>query len=188
MSKKVVVVPGEFLTVEEEFSPGKNTLEDGEGNIYSSKVGETEFNEDRREVEVREKTREISRLTIGSVLYGRVKLVKDSMVLVEALFAEKNGKEVIPHMPSATLMVSRVSRDYVKSLRDEFKAGDIIKAKVVEVTTFSIELSTAFPEYGVLKAFCSKCRNPLNQHGKELKCLKCGSNEKRKTSADYVLK
>jgi exosome complex component CSL4 len=85
-------------------------------------------------------------------------------------------------------MVSRVDTGFVKVLSEKFKIGDIVKARVDEIYPFGLELSTADPSLGVVKAFCAKCRQPLHLFGAMLKCLSCGATERRKISSDYVLK
>ncbi len=182
---KEFVVPGEFLTVEEEYSPGKNTFEDEEGNIYSTKVGEKDFDNKEREVSIKEKNAVNDLIEVGSIVIGKVVLMKDSFMLLEILNIEKNGKKQISVFNSARLRISNVCRSHVNELRDEFRRGDLVKAKVVEKNKFGIEVSTVEREFGVIKAFCSKCRQSLSLFGETLKCSKCGSIEKRKLSAEF---
>lgn len=188
MEKEQLVFPGDFLTVEEEYSSGKNTFEDSGGKIYSAKTGITQYNQKERSVSILEKNRKILTVDVGTIVYGRVMFVKESVVVIAILKTEKEGVERIPFLSSAQLLVSNVSHDYVDSLKDEFKIGDLIKAKVIKITKYSIELSTKFSELGVIKAFCSKCRKPLGLYGQELKCNSCGSVETRKVSSDYSVK
>lgn len=177
--------PGEFLTVEEEFISGTNTFEDDEGNIYSTKVGSKEFDEKEREVSVKEKNPSNDLLELGSIIIGRVALIKESFVALDILSAEKNGKQLICSFPSAKLMVSKVARFHVNNLRDEFRTGDFVKAKVINISKYGIDVTTTYPELGVIKAFCSKCRSQLSLFDKTLKCVKCSSIEKRKLSSEF---
>jgi exosome complex component CSL4 len=186
--KQKIVLPGEFITVEEEFEAGRNAYEDKDGKVFSAKIGVTEFDEKNRNVSVKEAKRKCIPIDFGTIVIGRVILVKDSVVIISIGEAEKNGEKRIPVHSNAQLLVSNVSRDYVKSLRNEFRIGDIVKAKVVKVTKHSIDLTTSFPEFGVIKAFCTKCRNALQLFGRQLKCTKCGAVEKRKISTEYLLK
>jgi len=186
--EKKLVVPGDFLTVEEEFASGKNTFDDEDGNIFSAQTGTLEFNELEREVRVEEKTRKIQVLDRGSIIFGSIARVKDSFAFVNILSAEKDGVERIPLMNSAALRVSDVARGFVKDLKEEFKIGDIIKAKVSNISKHSIDLTTVFPELGVVIAYCVNCRKPLHLAGTQLKCIFCGGNERRKISNDYLIK
>jgi len=182
---KDIVVPGEFLTVEEEYAPGKNTFEDTEGNVYSTKVGTTDFDNKEREVSIKEIIPLNEVIEPGSILIGRVGLIKESFLVLDILDAEKNNvKQVFP-FASAKLMISRVAKFHIKELRDEFRTGDLVKAKVINITKYGIDITTSYPELGVIKAFCSKCRNQLNLSDRTLKCMKCGSIEKRKLSTEF---
>jgi len=88
----------------------------------------------------------------------------------------------------AMLPIRNVSRQYVESLRDNFRIGDLIKAKIARAGPLGIDLTTAEPGLGVIKAFCTRCRHPLHLFGRTLKCLGCGHTERRKVSKDYLLK
>ena len=188
MKKKKIVVPGEMLATAEEYVAGPNTFESNQGDILAVTVGEPLFDEANREVDVKTESRQVLPLETGSIVLGTVDLVKESAVIIYLFEAEKKGvKRVLPETRAA-LMVSKVSRDYVKDLHDFFKMGDIVKAKVIKLTPYAIDLATDSPDFGVVKAFCTKCKQPLHLFGNQLKCISCGQQEKRKFSKDYQLK
>ncbi|MFH1256905.1 MAG: exosome complex RNA-binding protein Csl4 [Candidatus Diapherotrites archaeon] len=188
MEKKQLVVPGEFLGIEEEFVGGKNTFEDGNGNVLSECIGVPEFDHKRREVKVKKISKEVKPLEPGSIAYGKVALVKEQSVLIELFKAEKNNEPRTILNTFASLPVFNVSQGYVKFLSDMFRVGDIVKAGVVTVTNYGIDLNTKDKSFGVVKAFCVKCRKPLHMIGEQLKCPCCGRTEPRKISSDYMLK
>jgi exosome complex component CSL4 len=66
-----------------------------------------------------------------------------------------------------------------------FRAGDIVRAKVIGVQREPIQLSTVGRDLGVLVALCSRCRTVLNREGNRLRCPECGSLESRKLTNDY---
>jgi len=174
---KKVVLPGEFLSTEEEFEPGKNAFE-SDGNIYSGSLGSLETDSKAKEISVRPA---VERHVVGkgSVLLGRVSLVKENSVMVELCKDPDNKAPIISH-GMAMLPVRNVSRDYVEHLRDCFKVGDLVKVKVSKILPNGIDVATNEPDLGVVKAFCSRCRRPLEAFGQGLKCLSCGSTETRK--------
>ena len=186
--KQKLVFPGEFLTVEEEFMPGNNTFEDENGKIFSTKIGLAEFDEKSRKVSVKEKHALAKMLDKGSIVFARVSLIKESNVMVSIVSAEHNGEQRIIPFSNASIYIANASSEFVRNLSGMFRVGDIIKAKVLEVTKYSIELSTNEPELGVLKAFCSKCRQPMILFGATLKCINCANNENRKIASNYSLK
>ncbi|MFH0714963.1 MAG: exosome complex RNA-binding protein Csl4 [Candidatus Diapherotrites archaeon] len=178
--KDSLVFPGQFLGVEEEYMPGKNAYVDEDGRVFSQAVGISEFDEQNHEVNVQKVSKPVIPIDIGSNVVGKVSIVKENMVVVEIINAEKSGVPRKILQRSASIMISRASPMYVKTLDDLFKIGDLVKAKVVEVSHYGVELSTSDPSMGVLKAYCSNCRFPLEELDGNLKCPDCGSLEKRK--------
>lgn len=183
-----LVMPGQFLSTEEEFMPGTNAFSDDNGRVSADSVGIPEFNLLKHEVDVKKKSRTVKVAGIGSLVLGRIMLVKDNLVVLELLTAESNGEERRLLQSSGTIMVSRVSNNYVKRLSDEFRVGDLVKAKIVESNTYGIELSTNEQSLGVVRAYCVNCRQELGLFSGKLKCTNCGSLEFRKISVDYSLK
>lgn len=186
--EKKSVSPGEVIAVAEEFEAGKNTFEDEEGNIASTLSGTALYNEQEREVSVAKKGHKAISLDVGAIVLGRVALVKKDVVVLFMFDARKNGERRVIPASNAAIGISKVSQEYVRSLEDNFKLGDIVKAEVWEVTRYSTEILTNKPELGVVKAFCTSCRQPLYLFQGKLKCLQCGKLETRKVSTDYVLR
>ncbi|MFH0970185.1 MAG: exosome complex RNA-binding protein Csl4 [Candidatus Diapherotrites archaeon] len=152
MSRKIVF-PGERLTVEEEYAPGYHAFSDEDGNVSSSIVGEASFDEESREVHVNPTRNQHVSIDVGTIVYGRVALVKDAVVILSIGRAEKNGEKRAIHDASAVLGVARASRDFIRSLKEHYKIGDIVKAKVSSITPYSIEVSTNEKGFGVI---CSR--------------------------------
>lgn len=142
--------PGDILTVEEEYAPGINTLTDDEGNVLSTVVGDADFDEDAREVHVTPSPRQKRVIEVGSIVVGRVSLVKNAVVLLSLGYATKDGRTQRLTDATAALNIARVSKEFIRSLSDYFKIGDFVRAKVVGVTAYSIEVSTADPGLGVI--------------------------------------
>ena len=185
--KKKVASPGEFLSTEEEFIPGKNTFEEN-GEIFSGSTGLVVEDLKSKEISVKPASEPV-KIRPGSVVFGRVDVVKDSSVLIEMQNVYGSNKKVFTSS-FAVLPVRNVSRDYVERLRDFFKVGDLVKAKVAKIlpgNNIDLETSSS-PDFGVIKAFCSRCRKPLYLFGSSLKCTSCGNTEGRKISNDYLLK
>lgn len=183
---KNLALPGDFLSTEEEFVAGKNAF-DSDGNIYSCSAGTIEADSKTKEISVKP-AKEMHAVMPGSIVVGRVDFVKENAVNVE-ICNVAGGERLVISQSAACLPVRNVSREYVEKLRDCFRTGDLIKARVAKVLPGNnIDLETNYPEFGVIKAFCSRCRQPLHLFGPSLKCLRCGSTERRKISRDYLLK
>lgn len=140
---KKIVHPGQRLTVEEEYEPGTNTFTDDEGNVISSTAGHAEFDEDARAVHVHNAHHNAKGIEIGTIVVGRISMVKDAVALLTIGFAEKNGQRRQIFDSTGAIGVARASRDFVRSMHDLFQVGDFVRAKVSNVTPYSIELMTA---------------------------------------------
>jgi exosome complex component CSL4 len=186
--KKKLVFPGQALATAEEFSPGKNAFEDESGEVKAASVGQSEFKSEEREVDVAKKGRNVLPLKRGDTVYGGVVMVKNDFVIIEIFKAEWNGTPKVFNDSRAVLVIRNASRGYVESMNELFKLGDILKAEVTQVTKYSTEISTEQGPFGVIKAFCSKCKQPLQMFQEQLKCTGCGNVESRKVSQDYILR
>lgn len=189
MSK--LVYPGSFLGTEEEFLPGENCFEQSNG-IYSDSVGKEKFDFEEKVVNVKKFSPNVSMLSTGNMVHAVVVLVKEQaciMEIVEMYDPNNPQKKVVSGSKSSVLPVFSVMNSYVKFMSDYFKIGDIVKARVDKISPTGIELETkSNPGLGVIMAYCVSCRQALKLVEGELKCSNCGSNERRKISADYALK
>src|SRR3989338_9202740 len=166
MSK--IVVPGEILASELEFEKGKNVFVDDESNLKAEILGASSFDNEEIKVSVKSlKAQE--RIRRNDFVLASVLIVKEKMVI--------HGRAVLP--------VAEVSTDFIDDLKTQYKIGDVIRAKVVEVTPFQIKISTKDKDLGVIKSRCTKCKTHLNLFNNNLKCISCGSNEERKVSSEY---
>jgi exosome complex component CSL4 len=180
-----LVFPGSVLCTEEEFAPGSNAFSDETGNIISTAVGEPVFDSKKRIVTIERRTRSILPIQPGSVLVGKVVLVKDNAAVIEPISSQKNGMEVVHPNSTVAIPVSRMDRAFVESAKQKFKAGDIVVGLVERVERWGIDLNTSSTQFGVLKAFCTRCRSPMRLEGRQLKCTKCGNAEFRKIASSY---
>lgn len=180
-------MPGEHIVSEEEYSATKNVFA-RDGEIYSNSVGVPEFDFDQRKVRVKA-IKEIKGLKKGDIVLARVLFKRKNMVGVEILSVESREKErIVFPKKQAVILIRDVSNKFVKNLDNEFKIGDIIRAKVVLNEKFAVNLKTNEPGLGVIKAVCFKCRETLKKSNGFLYCTKCKSREYRKISSEYILK
>ncbi len=188
MDKKLVF-PGTFLSAGEEYLAGHNAFENHDGNVYSAVVGSPVFDNDQKVVNVVSHANDLKLIDAGTIVFGKIELVKDSMIFVEVLEAHNNGEPRKVNGASAVLAVFNVQNSYVDSLSDLFKVGDIIKARVMGVNAFNIELETkSSPSFGIVKGYCAKCRVPIKMLDNGFKCPQCAMAVSRKFSSDYLVK
>ena len=175
--------PGEVVAVEEEFSKGENTFEEN-GEILADSMGEAKEDAKRKTISVL-KQKKIVPISLGATVFGVVSLVRANSVSIEISSLNSKIERQALGGSYAMLPVRNVSRDYIEDLKQEFKIGDFVKAKVAEAKPWGTDLRTNEDNLGVVKAFCSKCRHPLQLSGRGLKCTNCGNSETRKISSEY---
>ncbi len=179
-----MVLPGDFVANEEEFMPGFGTYAE-EGIVYSSNIGDLEKDMKKREVRIKVKTRIPLFFKRGSVVYGVVAKVSENIAIVDISPARVGQFYYIPRPVTHVLPISEVRRGFVRDMRDEFRTGDVIKAKILAVEKHSVTLTTRASDLGVVKAFCTQCRHPLVLEKGKLVCKNCGNVERRKISVEY---
>ncbi|MFA4982763.1 MAG: exosome complex RNA-binding protein Csl4 [Candidatus Micrarchaeia archaeon] len=179
MDKKLVV-PGDFIGIEEEYLPGAGTFADNE-KVYAALTGE--ISDKDRTLAVQQK-RPWKALAPGMVILGRVENISEPIALVSVMVggAEIRFSETNDY---AVLHASMIKRGYVKNVRDEYKVGDIIRAKIVDMRNGELRLATDSDELGAIKAFCPKCRHGMKVESGILKCEDCEWKDNRKIAKDY---
>ncbi len=179
--KGEVVLPGDEIATSEEYIAGAGTYEE-DGKIISSQVGTVEYNDDELIVSTKP-LNPVVEIERGDIVLGVVTMVRDTMVVIDIKKVEGKDREIAGDT-SGTIHVSKASQAYVKDLKKEFKIGDYVRAKVIQAKP-SVQLTTGYPEYGVVKALCSKCRGPMVRKGTMVYCPNCERTETRKISSMY---
>lgn len=179
-----ILFPGDFIANEEVFLSGDGTFSD-DGKVKSAIIGTPIEDMRRREVRVSTQMITPAHYRRGDTVIGSVEKVFENVAFIKLipLTAGKHrfGSVSIP----VVLRISEIRPGFVKSLSNEIKPGDIIRARIVDINPFSMSLSIKGRQYGVIKAFCSKCRHPLEMRGSTLVCPQCGWRERRKVAEDY---
>lgn len=180
MDKKFVV-PGDFIGTEEEYLAGEGTFSENE-RIYSTITGESGEAEKKLSVA---QAKPLRALAIGTVIIGTVENVVEPIALVSmkvGLGGEHRFGETDEY---AVLHASMIRKGYVKNVRDEYKIGDIIRAKIVDKRNGEFRLSTDADDLGAIKAYCAKCRHAMKVESGILQCEDCGTKDNRKIAKDY---
>lgn len=178
------VLPGDILGVSEEFIPGYGVYEE-KGKVYSSITGIANLDFERKRAFVEPLTDIPPIPKLGDIVICEVTGIKEKMAMVEIIALKKNPRRALAVSPMARIYISQTSRKYVTDISHEFKEGDLVRAKVVNVKKTPIELSTVGENFGVIRAYCSKCKTPLEKKNNKLECPRCGNVELRKTASDY---
>ncbi|OYT27208.1 MAG: hypothetical protein B6U97_02145 [Candidatus Altiarchaeales archaeon ex4484_96] len=180
MEKDKVLI-GEYIGTIEEFVPGKGTFAE-DGKIYSAIIGEVELDKANQTVRVKGKT--IPELEVGQVVFGEIVNIRRNNITV--IVKRIRGFDL--EMDEKTsLYVSNIADKYVEKAEDLFGIGDIIEGEIIRIHGGMVSLTTK-GGYGVVLAFCKRCRHRLEKTDKykdKLICPNCAHEEKRKIAADY---
>lgn len=177
----MAAVPGKLLGTEEELMAGANTVQDG-SDIYAAVVGREDAKD--KVAKVRQAVLVPTALRQGDVVIGRIEEIFEPVALVSVGLArdERSRTRQISLPGYAVLHASRVRNGYVKNIHDEVKIGDILRARVEELKKEDVALTIKDDELGVIMAFCTQCRGPMERKGELFYCAACDASEKRKTA------
>ncbi len=180
-----IVLPGDYLGVIEEYFPGDGVKEEN-GELYAIRAGTVVIDGDRMEISVEPLTDTPPLPKVGDVVIGQVIEVKPQTAIVQIIRIEgrENDREVATSK-LAGIHISQVDEGYVEGMLNEFRIGDMVRARVIAAEKSPIQLSTKGPDLGVIYALCTRCRTPLVRRGDKLVCPRCGHVETRKLSSMY---
>ena len=176
-----MVLPGDQIAVAEEFEPGEGTYERN-GLVFASTPGVLQLDEQSRVARVRP-FNPPAELQVGDIVYGVVDDIRGMMATATVNAIHGRARQISGET-EGTIHISNVSEEYTEDIRDMYHLGDVIRAKVIQ-TKPSVQLTTAEPDLGVVKALCGQCRGPLELRGRDLFCPRCERTERRKTARDY---
>lgn len=162
--------------------PGPGTHDDGT-NIIATRIGAFRIEPNERRAIVEPATSVPAALGVGDYVIGEVTMIKPAMAGVEVLAVEGHRRVVVGDT-NGTLHVSKIARRYVRDVANEYRLGDVLRARVLSVKP-SVQLSTEDPQTGCIKALCLRCRFGLHKVGKALECPNCGRRETRNMAPDY---
>ncbi len=175
------VLPGDEVAIAEEYMSGEGTYEQ-DGKVYSSTVGELDLDPKEKVARVVLDNPPVV-LREGDVVLAQVTDAKPAMAIVTIVQQEGRDREVSSET-LASVHVSKLSSSYVEDAGDVVRPGDIIRGLVIQAEP-SVQLSTAGPHFGVVRAVCGVCKNPLEKKGRGLYCERCERTENRKLADDY---
>jgi len=180
-----IVLPGDSIASTLEYLPSFGTYSD-EDNIRSSSIGYPELIKTERVARVNILTKIPKIQQKGTYTYGVISNINDTKAMIDLISIDSNKFRLIAPGETAILRVENVRRGFVKSMRNEFKIGDIVKVKIINVSKTGVDLTTDEKELGVVKAYCSKCRSEMQRVDSfKVKCSNCGWVETRKLSSKY---
>ncbi len=181
------VYPGDPLCTIEEFAPGDGVYVDEDGIVRAAVVGVVRVDYTSRRIWVEPAPLKPRMPRKGRSVYAHVYGVPREDLALARIFADER---MVPYNGyfNGVIHISQASDRMLKSIYEAVKPGDIVKAAVLSPQP-PYMLSLKKPQDGVVLAFCSRCGSPLYRvPGRPLLvCLKCGNEEQRKVSPNYLL-
>lgn len=183
MAERKTVEPGTPLAYSEEAVPGPGTFDDG-SQIRAAVYGTEEMDPKTMTLSVRAAGRSVASIEKGDIIVGQVSYIKpETLASVKVLAVRgKEGRSLLQQV-EATLHIGKIDSRYVKSVDDEYRTGDFIRAKVIG-TKGGPQLATDKPDLGVIRAF-GPSGNQLVRDGNRLKDPETGQVFHRKLASDY---
>ncbi len=182
MTKDKIMLPGDQVSTSEELLPGEGTFEE-DGIIRATRVGTYYVDERHRQAIIKPLSSIPVELKRGDIVLAQVNSVRSNMIIAQVIHVIGKDRPISGDT-NGTLRVSEISNAYVKDPTTEYAPGDIIRAKITQVSP-SVQLATKDRDLGSIKSVCTKCRYPLYKKDNYLKCDNCGNKERRRTAEDY---
>lgn len=174
------VFPGTYLANSEE-AIAKDGVYEHDHQLFSAKFGKVM--REGNELSVISK-KEVKHVQKGQIVYGIVFDVLEQIILLKIEPLAKGRERFVPTFELAAIHISQIKNSFIENLRDEVKKGDIVRARVIETSPL-VTLTIKENELGIVKAFCQRCRTPMNLNGKLLICPYCKATSFRKVSSLY---
>ena len=174
--------PGTPLAYSEELLPGSGTFDDGT-QIRAAVYGTEHIDPETMAVTVRPAGRGVASIEKGDIVVGQVTYIKpEALASVKILAVRgKEGRSLLQSL-EGTLHASKIDARYVKYVDDEYRGGDVIRAKVIGLKG-GPQLATDRPDLGVVKAWHDGVA--LVRDGNKLKDPETGEVFHRKLASDY---
>lgn len=178
-----LVEPGTPLAFSEELLPGPGTYDDGT-QIRAAVFGTQHVDPETMAVSILPAGKAAASIERGDIIVGQVTYIKpEALASVKVISVRgKEGRSFLSPV-EATLHASKIDTRYVKFVDDEYKTGDVIRAKVISLKG-GPQLATDKPDLGCIKAWSSE-GVPLVLEGRKLKDPETGQVHIRKLASDY---
>lgn len=183
MTSEKLLEPGTPLAYSEELLPGAGTYDDGT-QIRAAVYGQQAIDPETMTVSVHPAGKAVATIERGDIIVGQVTYIKpEALASVKILAVRgKEGRSLLTPV-EATLHASKIDSRYVKFVDDEYKTGDLIRAKVISLKG-GPQLATDKPDLGCVKAWSSDGVG-LVLEGRKLKDPETGQVHARKLASDY---
>jgi len=182
-TSKRIVTPGDIIGVEEEFMPIDGIYIDENSYLRSQYVGVLQ-------IDVYKKYASVKKINVkgvmpkqGDIVEGVVTSMSDDLAFIGIYMVNEQYFKIPVY--TGILHISQVSVEFINSLYDAVRLGEVIRAKIIN-NYYPFQLSIKDPKLGVIASYCSVCGSILYKKNDKLICYRCGNVEKRKISSFYI--
>ncbi|HUR25808.1 MAG TPA: exosome complex RNA-binding protein Csl4 [Candidatus Thermoplasmatota archaeon] len=178
-----ILEPGTPLAYSEELLPGPGTYDDGT-QIRAAVFGSQHIDPDTMAVSVVPAGKGVVSIERGDIIVGQITYIKpEALASIKILAVRgKEGRSLLQSL-EGTLHASKIDARFVKYVDDEYRGGDLVRAKVIQIKG-GPQLATDKPDLGCIKAW-SRDGVPLVREGNKLKDPETGEIHHRKLANDY---
>ncbi|MCD7781384.1 MAG: exosome complex RNA-binding protein Csl4 [Methanosphaera sp.] len=180
---KSIVLPGDKLCSYEEYIPSDWTYVE-DGYIKASIYGVVVVDNVNKTISVRNNNVP-NHISKNDIIIGYVSEVRQQKILVTIKQINGQDRDLVAEY-KGYVHISKASGDYVSSMHELYKIGDIICARVVTLLGYDyVELATNEDELGTIKAMCTNCRKFMKYYDNHRLICECGKVDSRKISNKY---
>jgi exosome complex component CSL4 len=177
------ILPGDRIASIEEFEAGKNTYV-SDGTVRSTAVGTRNYDFKKRLAKI-DKINAPMLPKIGDIVVGYIEMLFGSMMSVRILYIDQK-QSIAGFSAIASARINASGRERDRRTRIIFRAGDIIRGRIISLLNSSIHITIDEKEFGVMYALCFNCGgDTVRVNNNNIKCIECGVNEDRKLTIDY---
>lgn len=179
--------PADELGDEIEYAAGEGAYSEDD-RVKAALCGKKKIDAASRTISIKPAFNTPIKIKEGLELYGMVENVAETHAAIRLTY-DRDGKERYDLSNDYSMLRIedvKAPGQYIKSMRDALKAGDIVRVKVLKIKRGGIDVTMRGEGLGVIKAYCSKCREPLALKGNRLFCSKCNKHEMRKLGSPYI--
>lgn len=183
MSEHKIVEPGTALAYSEELLAGPGTYDDGT-QLRAAVYGVPHTDPKSMTLSVVPAGKAVAAIEKGAIVVGQVSYIKPE-ALASVRIVGVRGKEAasLLQVVEGTLHIGKIDQRYVARIDDEYRCGDVIRAKVIGIKG-GPQLATDKPDLGCLRAFSPE-GNLLIRDGNRLMDPETGASYTRKMAEDY---
>lgn len=182
MSERKIVEPGTPLAYSEELLAGVGVYDDGT-QLRAAVYGIPHTDPKSMTLNIIPAGKSVATIEKGDIVVGEVSYIKPEALASVRILAVRGKTGSVLQSVEGTLHIGKIDARYVGSIEDEYRCGDLIRAKVIGIKG-GPQLATDKPDLGCLRAH-GPSGQVLERDGNKLRDPETGQAFQRKLASDY---